>query len=307
MNGRCIKWMPRLSGGANLTSHILVDAKTCMAEQVPVYDNHIHMSPSGRNIDALREFEAAGGTGLTLVTLPYPEVPIACGADFARSYEITYGLAAKAREATSLEINIAVGPYPVLILRLAEAFGLEKAEEMMVRGMEDAGKAVAEGRAVAIGEIGRPHFPVPEEVREASDRVLLAGMQLAKENDCPVIIHCESETDTDRSLAELADRAGLDRGLVVKHSSPPWVTEEETHGVMPSIPASKTNMREAYGKGTDRFMMETDYIDDPAKPGAIMSVTTVPKRVRAWLANGEVPAESIHRICGDIPDSLYRR
>lgn len=299
--------MPRLSRDNNLTSLILVDDKTCMAEQVPVYDNHIHMSPSGRNTEALKEFEAAGGTGLTLVTLPYPEVPIACGADFARSYEITYGLAAKAREATSLEINIAVGPYPVLILRLAEAFGLEKAEEIMVRGMEDAGKAVAEGRAVAIGEIGRPHFPVPAEVREASDRVLLVGMQLAKENDCPVIIHCESETDTDRSLAELADRAGLDRGLVIKHSSPPWVTEEETCGVMPSIPASKTNMREAYGKGTDRFMMETDYIDDPAKPGAIMSVTTVPKRVRAWLANGEVPTESIHRICGDIPDSLYRR
>ena len=132
-------------------------------------------------------------------------------------------------------------------------------------------------------------------------------MEIARENDCPVIIHCESEPDTDRSLADLADRAGLDRGLVVKHSSPPWVTPEETHRVMPSIPASKTNMREAYGKGTDRFMMETDYIDDPSKPGAIMSVTTVPKRVRAWMANGEVPVESIHRICGDIPDSLYKR
>ena len=85
------------------------------------------------------------------------------------------------------------------------------------------------------------------------------------------------------------------------------VTPEETCGVMPSIPASKTNVREAMAKGTDRFMIETDYIDDPAKPGAIMSVTTVPKRVKAWLANGEVPVESIHRICGDIPESMYGR
>ena len=89
--------------------------------------------------------------------------------------------------------------------------------------------------------------------------------------------------------------------------SPPFVTPEETCGVMPSIPASKTNVREAMAKGTDRFMIETDYIDDPAKPGAIMSVTTVPKRVKAWLANGEVPVESIHRICGDIPESMYGR
>lgn len=278
-----------------------------MSEKVPVYDNHIHMSPSGRNVDALREFQAAGGTGLTLVTLPYKEVQISKGEDFARSYEITYGLAERARECTDLEINIAVGPYPVLIIPLAEAYGLDRAEEMLMKGMDDAAMDVAEGRAVAIGEIGRPHFPVSQEIWDASNRVLLHGMELARENDCPVIIHCESEADTDRSLAELADMAGLDRGLVVKHSSPPWVTDEETHGVMPSIPASKSNLKEALSKGTDRFMIETDYIDDPEKPGAIMSVNTVPKKVAAWVANGQVPEESIYRICRDIPDSLYKR
>ena len=278
-----------------------------MSEKVPVYDNHIHMSPSGRNVDALREFQAAGGTGLTLVTLPYKEVQISKGEDFARSYEITYGLAERARECTDLEINIAVGPYPVLIIPLADAYGLERAEEMLMKGMDDAARDVAEGRAVAIGEIGRPHFPVSQEIWDASNRVLLHGMELARENDCPVIIHCESEADTDRSLAELADMAGLDRGLVVKHSSPPWVTDEETHGVMPSIPASKSNLKEALSKGTDRFMIETDYIDDPEKPGAIMSVNTVPKKVAAWVANGQVPEESIYRICRDIPDSLYKR
>lgn len=279
-----------------------------MSEKVPVYDNHLHMSPSGRNVDALREFQAAGGTGLTLVTLPYKEVfPIKSGKDFGESYKITYSLAEKAREATDLEINIAVGPYPILLLHIAEVVGLEKAEEMMIEGMEIAARDVAEGRACAIGEIGRPHFPVDKDVWDASNRILLRGMELAKENDVPVIIHCENSDDTDRSLAELADKAGLDRGLVVKHSSPPLVTPEETYGVMPSIPASKSLTKEAIGKGTDRFMIETDYIDDPEKPTAIMAVTTVPKRVSAWVANGQVPLESIYRICKDIPDSLYHR
>jgi TatD-related deoxyribonuclease len=54
-------------------------------------------------------------------------------------------------------------------------------------------------------------------------------------------------------------------------------------------------------------MIETDYIDDPEKPTAIMAVTTVPKKVSAWVANGQVPMESIYRICKDIPDSLYHR
>lgn len=276
-------------------------------DSLPVYDNHIHMSPRGRNVDALLEYQASGGTGLTLVTLPYPEVRIREGKDFYESYKITFDLAVKARERTDLEINVAVGPYPVLLIALAEQYGLDKAEEIMMEGMEDAGKAVQEGKACAIGEIGRPHFECDPEIWEASNRILQRGMEIAKENRVPVIIHCESgSTDTNLSLSQIAGRAGLDPGMVVKHSSPPFVTEEETFGVMPSLPASKSNIKEAIAKGSDRFMLETDYIDDPEKPSAIMAVTTVPNKVRWMLASGIADEELICRICRDIPDRLYK-
>ena len=279
-----------------------------MAEKIPIYDNHIHMDPSGRNVDAVREFEAAGGTGFTLVTLPYRQVPITNGRDFERSYDITFSMAKKAAEATDLEINIAVGPYPVLILPLAEHYGLEKAEEIMTEGMDAAAKAVEEGKACAIGEIGRPHFDVPKEIREASDRILMRGMEHAKELDRPVIIHSESGTaETNRSLSEMARTAGLDPRLVVKHSSPPFVTDGETFGIMPSIPASKKNISEALSKGSTRLMLETDYIDDPERPGMVMSVVTVPNKIRTFLAGGKLEPEDVNRICRDIPDSLYHR
>ena len=274
---------------------------------LPAYDNHLHLSPSGRNIDALREFQAAGGTGLTLVTLPYPEVIISEGSDFMRSFNITLSMAEKARELTDLKVNVSVGPYPVLLISLAERFGLEKAERIMIKGMEDAASLVADGKANSIGEIGRPHFPVDDpKIMESSNRILLRGMELAHEVDCPVIIHCESEDYTDGSLASLAKEAGLDVGKVIKHSSPPWVTPEETHGVMPSIPASRSLIREAVSKN-GRFMIETDFIDDPQKPNAIKAVTTVPKRIRGFGQSGELSEEQIHRMCEDIPDSLYRR
>ena len=273
---------------------------------LPAYDNHLHLSPSGRNIEALKEFKAAGGTGLTLVTLPYPEVMISDGSDFMKSFQITLSLAEKARE-TGLKVNVAVGPYPVLLIPLAERFGLEKAEKMLIKGMEDAASVVADGKANCLGEIGRPHFPVDDpKIMESSNRILLRGMELAHEVDCPVMIHCESESYTDESLASLAKEAGLDPGRVIKHSSPPWVTPEETHGVMPSIPASRSLIREAISK-SDRFMIETDFIDDPLKPNAIMAVTSVPKRINGLHQSGELSEEQIHRICVDIPDSLYTR
>lgn len=274
---------------------------------LPAYDNHLHLSPSGRNVQAAKEYEAAGGTGMTLVTLPYPEVQISDGSDFLRSFEITLGLAEKVRENTGLKVNVAVGPYPVLLIPLAERYGLEKAESMLMRGMEDAARLVADGKAVALGEIGRPHFPIEDEkIIDSSNRILLRGMELAHENDCPVIIHCESESYTCGSLASLAKEAGLPESKVIKHSSLPWVTPEENHGIMPSIPASRSLIKEALSKG-NRFMIETDFIDDPAKPDYLMSVTTVPKRISGYFQSGVLTEEQVFRMCEDIPNSLYER
>jgi TatD-related deoxyribonuclease len=288
------------------TYNYIVRIISGVAEKIPIYDDHIHLSPSGRNIDALKEFESAGGTGLTLVTLPYAEVHISNADDFLKSYEITLSMADRARNVTKLEINVAVGPYPVLLLPLAERFGIEKAEKIMKGGMKAAAELVASGKAKAIGEIGRPHFDVPDNIMEASNHILSYGMELASENDCPVIIH--SETGSPELMKELSDMAknvSLDPGMVIKHFSPPLVRDDETYGVMPSIPASRKSIREALSKG-DRFMLETDYIDDPERPGAVMSVNTVPKRVLGLLQSGEISQETAWKIGHDIPKRLFQ-
>ena len=275
---------------------------------IPIYDDHLHLSPSGLNVEAAKQFQKAGGTGMTLVTLPFTEfVEISEGSDFLRTYEITLSMAEKVRESTDLKVNVAVGPYPVSLLWLKERFCLERAEDMMIEGMELAARLVSEGKVNALGEIGRPHFPVDDQsIIESSNRILLRGMELARELDCPVMIHCESEAGTFQSLAQIADEAGLDRGMVIKHSSPPMVTDDENLGIMPSIPASRTSIKEAIMKN-DRFMLETDYIDDPQRPGSFMSITTVPKRINGYLQSGELTEENVYRICEDIPRSLYER
>ena len=271
---------------------------------LPIYDDHFHVSPSGRNVEAMREYKAAGGTGMTLVTLPYSEVQITCGEDFRRSFQITVDYAKKGRE-LGLDINCAIGPYPILMIPLADHYGMERAEQIMMEGMRIAHEMITSGEAQLMGEVGRPHFDTDQKYVDACNRVLQYGMDLAHENDYAVMIHCESEDHTYSSLASMARSAGLSERKVIKHSSPPLVTAEETFGVTPSIPCSRTLVREALSKGRD-FMVETDFIDDPAKPMAMMSLNTVPKRIKGFYQSGELSEDVVIHICREMPESLYR-
>jgi TatD-related deoxyribonuclease len=271
----------------------------------PVLDNHIHLQPSGKNIEALREFSNAGGTHVVLSQLPYDEIQIKEEKDFRASYQITLDIAERARKETDVGVFVSVGPYPVLLIDLAEKHGLSKATDIMKAGMDTAGKLVEEGKAIAIGEIGRPHFPVSPEILQASNDIMRYGMEVASEVGCAVVLHTESATpEAMKEIARIADVAGLERGKVVKHYCPPLILEEENHGLFPSVLASRTAITEALQKGT-RFMMETDYLDDLSRPGAVMSITTVPKRTKALMNSKSVSEETILRIHKDNPQKVY--
>ncbi len=273
--------------------------------RLPILDNHVHLHPRGRHVEAARDFAKAGGTHLILSHLPYEMVPVTEAGHFAKSYEITLGLAESVRKEVGIGVDVTIGPYPVLLIGLAERHGMSKAVEIMRVGMEAAQELVLRGKAIGIGEIGRPHFPVPEEIWNASNDIMSYGMSLAKEAGCPVVLHTESATpDSMKEIALMADRVGLPRHKVVKHYCPPLVTDEESSGLFPSVLASRTAIGEALTKGT-RFLMETDYLDDMRRPGAVMAITTVPKRTKALLQSGGMNEDQAHRIHFENPKKVY--
>ena len=271
----------------------------------PILDDHLHLDPRGEGPEALRAFAKEGGTHVVVVHKPYRESPVSVGRDFATSFDVTLDLARRAREQTGLGVLVAVGPYPVEYIRLGETLGPVAAEEAMLEGMEAAAALVREGRANAIGEIGRPHFDVPFEVMEASNRILLEGMKMAARAGCPVVLHTESATPKNcAEFAAMADRAGLPRGKVVKHFCGPLVDESLNSGIFPSVLGSRENILQAARQGP-RFLMETDFLDDPERPGAVMGVRTVPRRTHMLLDMGLVPPEKMCVIHKDNPEKLY--
>ncbi|HEY3421058.1 MAG TPA: TatD family hydrolase [Methanomassiliicoccales archaeon] len=274
----------------------------------PIMDNHLHLQPRGRNVEAIKEFEKAGGTHAILSHMPYDELPITNGADFERSYRITMDTAERCNRDSKVKVFVTLGPYPVLLIDLAKTHGIGPATQMMKEGMESAARLVREGKAIAIGEVGRPHFEVPSDIMEASNDILHYGMSLAKEASCPIVIHAETATpETMEDLGRMADSVGLERGKVVKHYSPPLVLEEENRGLMASVLASRGNVQEAFRKG-NRFFLETDFMDEPTRPGAVLPIDTVPKRIKGIVQSGIATSdliEAVWKVNKDNPKKVY--
>ena len=53
-------------------------------------------------------------------------------------------------------------------------------------------------------------------------------------------------------------------------------------------------------------MLETDYLDDPKRPGAVLGPKTVPRKSLKSLQEGVISEEQFSKIHTDIPNFIYK-
>jgi TatD-related deoxyribonuclease len=225
--------------------------------------------------------------------------------NYKSCYIETLKMADEIRSTIDIDVFVTVGPYPVDYIRLLEKFGREKALEIMKKGIDEAASLCEEKKCIGIGEIGRPHFPVYKAIIDDSNEIIFYGMQKARDANVPVILHTESTTTRQcKELVDMGKKAGLSAEKIVKHFSPPLINIDENHGLMPSVLASRKNIFEAVKKGT-RFLMETDYIDDIRRPGAVLGPKTIPKRTFELIENNYLTEKQAYEIHKINPEKTY--
>ena len=275
-------------------------------DHIPSTDNHIHVDPiNGEGpLEVALKFHRSGGTTMIIPNKPTWTVSQQC--DFKEAMELVIGYVAEINRETEVKAFAVVGAHPAELSRRVEAgMELSQAEELMRGALETAQKMVMEKKAVGIGEIGRPHYPVSPEEMEVHNRLMVYAMELAREADCPVQLHTETSTEEQFcEFAKMASKAGLKKNKVIKHFSGPMVLPEENHGLTPSLIASGDVMREALKKGKT-FLMETDYLDDLTRPGAVMGPRTVPRRTRKLINSGLITEEDAYQIHVERVEKLY--
>lgn len=284
-------------------------------EQIPVTDNHIHVDPvNGEGpVAVATKFKRAGGSVMISPNKPTWTVGASCS--FREAMELGIKYVDLINTETDVKAFAVVGAHPAeLSRRIKEGLALEKGEELLRDALKTAQKLVLEGKAVGIGEVGRPHYEVSTEELQVHNRLIQYAMELAKDAECPVQLHTETSGPGEfKEFAQMADKAGLERSQVIKHFSGPMVLEEENHGLTPSLIATRDVVTEGVEKlhsglhsnGKLNFVMETDYMDDLSRPGAVLGPKTVPRRTRELLEKGIITEDEAYMIHVENIERIY--
>jgi TatD-related deoxyribonuclease len=265
--------------------------------EYPVTDDHIHIDPvNGRGIEAAKDFYRAGGTHIFLVSKPSYSCGVEprCKADYPRVFDETLRVARLVAE-TGIVVFPVLGVHPAEINRLSEHMPLDRAAALMRDGLDCAAGYVREGKAVAL-KSGRPHYEVDPSVLAASNDVLAHALDLAHDCGCALQIHAETGPCTD--VVAMAERAGVPREHVVKHYGDP---DTPLH---PSLIAKHEGIAALAASGRP-FTLESDYMDENSRLGAVIGPKSVPRYTRHLLESGRISAEDCYRIHCETPSRVY--
>jgi TatD-related deoxyribonuclease len=266
----------------------------------PVLDNHIHLDPdAGRGLDAVADFVHLGGTHLLVVNKPswhLGDVPESA-ADFDHAFAVTLDVVDRATGILPGRAWPVLGVHPGLVSRLVDDAGLAPAAaaDLMCAGLDRAAEHVRRGDALAL-KSGRPHYEVSDAVWAASNEVMCHAFALGAELDCAVQLHTEA-TDDLTEVAAWAEERGLPAHRVVKHYAGGRLA-----GPTPSV-MSDTDRLTVAAEAGEPFLMETDFVDDPDRPGAVLGPKTVPRRVRWLLEDGY--DDAVERAHVRTPERVY--
>jgi TatD-related deoxyribonuclease len=260
---------------------------------LPIVDHHCHLSPTGQGVGAAQRFRAAGGTHLFLTTQQYTPGVATTVEGYREQFETTESLGARITADLGIQVYLVVAPYPIDLIRSQESLGLAGAVSLARGAIDLAGRWVEDQRAVALGEVGKAHFVVSPQVEDALDEVFRYALGVARDVNCPAVVHCADLTaDGYRELAQVAAQSSFPVHRLIKHYARSVVASELRGGITPSYLARRPLVDEVLTEPAPWFL-ETDYLDDPARPGAVLDLATIPRRAQSVAAQHPAAVDAL--------------
>ena len=282
----------------------------------PVVDQHIHLDRSNRYLSAIEEFVRVGGTGIMLVHKPGFSGALPVDKEgYRRAYSETILMAEEVRKKFAITVGVVLGPHPVAWERQISELGIERASELHLESVDLALELIEQGKAHCLGEVGRPHYEVSEEKWTQANENLSHIMAEAAISKIPIQLHVEDAGEqTYSEISQLAIQSGLPLSQTVRHYAPADVSANFTHGLACTVSVGRGSLEgllSTHANASAPWGMETDFLDDPRRPGAVLGPKTIPKRTDelcSALLAGNDPNDVenlLLKIHSEWPSKLY--
>ena len=143
-------------------------------------DQHMHLDRTNLFLDAVADFSSSGGTGIMLVHKPSFSHSLPTNLEgYREAYSDTISMADEVRREFGLEVGVVLGPHPVAWEKQIPDLGIEESTELHLEAVSLALDYIDAGNAHCLGEVGRPHYPVEEEIWTRSNDLLLEILKMA--------------------------------------------------------------------------------------------------------------------------------
>ena len=283
----------------------------------PIVDQHMHLDRTNLFLDAVADFSSSGGTGIMLVHKPSFSHTLPIDLEGYRvAYSDTISMADEVRTEFGLEVGVVLGPHPVAWEKQIPELGIEASSELHLEAVSLALEYIDSGHAHYLGEVGRPHYPVREEIWERANDLLLEILSMASSSRTSVQLHVEENGHTTyNELSQLCISSGISSERAIRHFAPPNVSADFTHGLSATVNVGKGSVEtivETAREAKSPWGMETDFLDENRRPGAVLGPKTVPKRTQELCSSllyegwSENEVESLlTKVHSEWPESLY--
>lgn len=246
-----------------------------------------------------RRFREAGGWFIALVSLP----PTQCGLEgcldgLLKSFEVHVRECLKARS-EGVGVACLAGIHPAYVDELVRTAGVHRVDEVLTivrRALESLRRLRSEGLIDGFGEFGRPHYKTLPESVVVNEVLLRDVLELCSDTDSVLHLHTEQGgSATVASVDAMVRSAGAFRCRVVfHHASLPVVRSAESLGYFSTVLGRKDLLLSVLELSASRVLVESDFIDDPKRPGAVMYPWDLAGEVGQVLA-GEGKYEGVLR------------
>ncbi len=274
-------------------------------------DGHLHTNPiKGLGAEkVLNRFKERGGWFAVLVSLGPHHYGFEENYDgFIKSIEILINECKIARDLGIQSICMA-GIHPADIDRLISR-DIHKGKEVfefIIKVVDYIAKLVREGIINGFGEFGRPHYKSSPESFALNMMITRYVLNIAKDLDAYIHLHLETAGFiTVRDIHEIIMMIGIDRARVfLHHLDISTAIEAQNMGMTFTLPGKYVLLREAVKRIQPVYIVESDFIDDPRRPGVSSYPWEIIDNQERLINEGIVDEEYIARINIDNVVKLY--